>query len=367
MSDYHQRLQRLQAILCEVPCDAFFVEDSINLYYLTGLELSAGKLLVHTRGAHLFVDGRYTEVCMKRSPFPVLPLEELKLETLLLTPEFDFIHILGFNSEQTTFKEYQQLVKATESLSSRLKLIPVDALVIEQRAIKDNEEINLLRQAADLGSQGFDFVCEILKEGISEEEVAMHLDIFWKQRGAKKVGFDPIIAFGTNSAMPHHRSGLSRLQKGDVVLIDIGVNYRHYHSDMTRMAFFGTPDPRIEEIHAVVAEAQQRALALCAPGITIGTIDRAARDFIASKGYGAHFNHGLGHGVGLEIHELPVIKSTAPFYGVTLEAGMVITIEPGIYLSGIGGVRIEDTIVITDSGCGYENLTRRDTAAVLRG
>ncbi len=365
MNDYQARLQRLQILLSQVPCDAFFVEDEINLYYLTGLQLSAGRLLVHTRGAHLFVDGRYTEVCMKKSPFPVRPLENLSLKTLLESPEFDFIHILGFDSNGTTFKGYQEFVKATEELPpSRLKLIPVDSLVKKQRAIKDPQEIQLLREAADLGSEGFDFVCQILKEGISEEQVATELDIFWKRRGAKKVGFDPIIAFGTNSSMPHHRSGPSTLQRGDVVLIDIGVNYRHYHSDMTRMAFFGLPDPRLQEVHSIVAEAQQLALNLCAPGVTIGTIDRAARDFIAAKGFGAHFNHGLGHGVGLEIHELPVIKSTPPFYGIVLEAGMVITIEPGIYLSGIGGIRIEDTIVITDSG--YENLTKRSVAPVMR-
>jgi len=366
--DYKSRLKSLQAMLITIPCEALLVEDKINLYYLTGLDLSAGKLLIHSQGAHLFVDSRYFEMCKQKSPFPVRQIDSSNFESQLSDPEFAFIETFAFDSETTSFSSYQQLVKLTERVSSnrggkKIALIPVDGLIKRLRTIKDANEIQILREAAKLGSSGFDFVCGILREGISEQEVATELEIFWKRLGSKGLAFDPIIAFGTNSSRPHHRAGPSVLQKGDIVLIDIGVNFQHYHSDMTRIAFFGSPDPRLLSIHNIVSQAQQAALKVCRPDITIGTLDSAARDFIASQGFGENFTHSLGHGVGLEIHELPTIKNAPPYYGIPLQSGMVITIEPGIYLPGIGGVRIEDTIVITEDG--YENLTQRPTEPIL--
>ena len=365
--NFQERLVRLQHAMREVACDALIVDDKIDLYYLTGLELSAGKLLVHTKGAILIVDSRYIEVCRKKSPFPVLLSEGDDLKKLLLSNELEYIKVLAFETN-LPFKSYQELSKLSDNLSlqspsKKLVIQPVDDLIKNVRGIKDSAEIDLLRDAAKLGTEGFHFVSQILKEGISEDEVARELEIFWKRKGSKCLGFDPIIAFGSNSSMPHHRAGPSKLQQGDVVLVDIGVNYRHYHSDMTRIIYFGQPDPRIQTIYQVVLEAQQAALALCTPGITVGAIDAAARDYIAAKGYGAYFTHGLGHGVGLEIHELPVIKNIPPYYSTVLRPGMVLTIEPGIYLGGVGGIRIEDTIVITDTG--YEDLTQCSHDPVL--
>ncbi len=368
--NYQQRLYRLQQVLKESACDALLVEDKTNLYYLTGLELSAGKLLVYAHGAILFVDNRYLELCRKKSPFPVQLLDQPSLESRLSTPELAFIQELAFDSENTSYKNYEQLGKLAKAIEGKrsdknvVKVIPLDAPLKGIRLIKDAQEIELLRKAADLGAQGFDFVCSLLREGISEHELATELEVFWKQRGSKTVAFDPIIAFGENSSMPHYRAGTTRLQKGQVVLIDIGVNLNHYHSDMTRMAFFGQPDPRIVEIHAIVAEAQQAALALCHPGTTLNALDAAARELIKAKGYGSNFTHSLGHGVGLNIHEYPIIRKSEGVANISLEAGMVITVEPGIYLPGVGGVRIEDTVVITPSG--HENLTKRSIAPVLR-
>lgn len=157
--------------------------------------------------------------------------------------------------------------------------------------------------------------------------------------------------------MPHYRAGNTKLKQGMPILIDIGVNYRHYHSDMTRVVFLGEPDPKLKTIYHIVEKAQKEALQLCKPGTLIGELDRAARGYIESQGYGDHFGHGLGHGVGLEIHELPNVRNKPPFNSMVLLPGMVITIEPGIYIPDIGGVRIEDTIVITENG--HENLTER--------
>ncbi|MBA3816601.1 MAG: aminopeptidase P family protein [Parachlamydiaceae bacterium] len=363
---FKDRLGKLQHALSLMSCDALVIDDAINIFYMTGLNLSAGKLLIHLRGAHLIVDTRYYEICKKGSPFPVLESEKHSLETVLASSEFD-ISSLGFDSDKTSHKTFLSLINIIEKVNinrlnlnaSLLQLIPLDSPLKSLRSIKDTEEIALLREAAILGSQGFDFACSLLKEGITELEVAIALEIFWKQRGGRNVAFDPIIAFGANSSMPHYRAGNQYLKVGDPVLIDIGVCLNRYHSDMTRMFYFGEPDPRIRTIHAIVAQAQQTALTLCRPGTLLGDLDLAAREVIAAAGYGEYFTHSLGHGIGLEIHEFPIIKNILPYKDVVLEAGMAITIEPGIYLPGVGGVRIEDTVVITNDG--HENLTRIKT------
>lgn len=365
---YQARLERLQKLLTSASCDALMISDAINLYYMTGLELSAGKLLVDLKGAHLFVDGRYYEQCIKKSPFSVHLAEKTPLAELLSQTDFNFIKTLAFSAEETSFKGFKELELLIHDIRQysrghrKLTLVPLENPVKVLRTIKDPEEIGYLKEAANLGSEGFDYVCTLLKEGISEAEVAMELEIFWKRRGSKKVAFDPIIAFGANGSMPHYRAGNARLEKGQGVLIDIGVNYKHYHSDMTRVVYFGTPPEQLSVIYSVVQHAQKHALAKCRPGVLVGDLDAAARNFIESQGYGEFFTHSLGHGVGLDIHELPVLRNKPPYDKTVLEPGMVITIEPGIYLGGVGGVRLEDTVVITENG--YENLTNRSTEPV---
>ena len=353
---YKERLKKLQPLLKGASCEGLLIEDPTNLYYLTGLNLSSGTLLVHAKGALLAIDGRYYEMCKKSSPFPVhLKEKDETLMTLLDKPELKSVKTIAFNTDTTSYERFQQLQKEIENLS----LKPIDNPVAKLRSIKDPSEIDTLREAAQLGSEGFDFVCSLLKEGISEAEIALELEIFWKRKGGKGIAFDPIIAFGPNSSMPHYNVGNERLKKGTSVLIDIGVTLQHYHSDMTRVVFFGKPDPEILVTYDIVQKAQQKALTLCRPGTRIGDLDAAARDFISQEGYGEHFSHGLGHGIGLEVHESPSLRNKPPYDKMPLEAGMVITIEPGIYLPGIGGVRIEDTIVIEPDG--HENLTNRPT------
>jgi Xaa-Pro aminopeptidase len=279
---YQKRLEKLQNLLKEIPCDGYLVEDPINLYYLTGLNLSTGLLLVHVHGAHLLVDSRYYELCKTNSPVPViltLPKEQAFIDLLKGCRE---IKTLAFSSDSTSYKRYVELENCVKEITSEtnsreISLIPAINLVKQLRSIKDPEEIVCLRDAAALGTQGFNFVCGLLKEDITEIEIARELEIFWKQRGSKTVAFDPIIAFGANSSMPHHRASPTKLKNGDTVLIDIGVNYNHYHSDMTRVVFFHGADPKILSIYAIVKEAQAAALALCRPGTLIGDLDSAAR------------------------------------------------------------------------------------------
>lgn len=362
---YDIRLQKLQSQIKQLGCDALLIEDKVNLYYLTGMELSVGKLLVWPAGGCLLVDSRYYEMCKKQCPVSVLLSDDLPFAKMLCKEEYHFISSLGFDSSHTVYRaflEMQAMLKKIEQESSNKRhiiLCPIDDPLKPLRMIKDSEEIDALRNAATLGSQGYDYVLTLLKEGITEKEVALELEIFWKKRGSKGLAFDPIIAFGRNGSMPHYRAGNDSLKMGDSVLIDIGVNFNHYHSDMTRVVFFGEPDPKIEEIYSIVQQAQAAALELCRPGTLVGQLDEAARQVISSHGYGAHFSHSLGHGVGLEIHEYPTVHNKPPGNNLPLEQGMVITIEPGIYIPDKGGVRIENTIVITEDG--YEDLTKRST------
>lgn len=357
MANYPKRLNGLQKAIQDHNADAILIEHPVNLFYLTGQQFSTASLLVHTKGACLLADNRYYEVCKKNLSIPVVLSDQTSLKQLLSSEEFGFIKTLGFDSENTSYKRFEELSKFT------IDLKPFEDPVKNLRMIKDEEEIQLLKEAADLGSQGFDYICSLLKEGITEIELAQELEIFWKRKGGSGVAFDPIIAFGPNSSMPHYRAGNDKLFRGKHVLIDIGVNYHHYHSDMTRIVFFGEPDPKIVEIFHIVEKAQLAAIALCRPGFTMGEIDNLARGHIMRQGYGDYFKHGLGHGVGLEIHEAPTIRNKAPFKDMLLQPGMVITIEPGIYLPGIGGIRIEDTIVITEDK--NENLTKRSTRPVI--
>lgn len=359
---YHTRLYTLQKTIQKAKCDALLIDDPTNLFYMTGLELSAGKLIVHAKGADLLVDGRYMESCKKNSPFPVLLSDPPSFEAILSSPSFSHIQKLGFDSEKTTYKCHELMKKMAKKMTGEgrpLKLVPMDAPLKLPRSIKDPAEIQALKEAAALGSQGFDFLCLLLKEGITEQECAAELEIFWKKHGSKALAFDPIIAFGANSSMPHYRAGKEKLKQGDIVLLDIGVNLKHYHSDMTRTIFFGKPDTRLLAIHSIVQKAQQAALAICRPCTTLGQLDKAARDLIAAHGYEKEFSHNLGHGIGLDIHEYPSLKNAPPFASTPLVKGMAVTIEPGIYLPGIGGVRIEDTVIITDES--HENLTLRST------
>lgn len=354
--DYTKRIATLQTNLSKNGCQALFIEDPIDILYLTGMQVSTGIIIILPEKALFILDGRYIEAGKKQSPCPVLLLKSDLFTTMDTDAEFQKVKQLGFNTETTSYQKYLDFKKKADQRG--ITLIPWKAPLRELRLIKDAEEIAYLKQAADLGTEGFYFLCHHLKEGMSEQEAAFELEFFWKKSGAQGLAFEPIIAFGANSSMPHYRPGKTQLKKGDAVLIDIGVVLDHYHSDMTRVVFFQEVDPIIRNIYEIVAEAQLNALKICHPGTTLGQLDDAARKWIESKGYGEYFSHGLGHGVGLEIHEFPSIKRIPEMENIPLQEGMVLTIEPGIYLPGNGGVRIEDTIVITKHG--HENLSAAD-------
>ncbi len=332
-----ERIKKLQKHLSLWKVDGCAIENPIDLYYLTGLDLSAGILLVFPKSFRLFVDGRYLEMVRNSGSIPCGALEEIPLALKGKKK-------LAFDSLTTAYARYSKL----KQWGCALKAVP--GLVKGLRAIKSAAEIALLKKSGKLLYEGIRFVETLLKPGISEKEAARKFEIFCLEKGAERLAFDPIIAFGQNSAFPHHRAGSAILKKGDVVLVDAGVVIEHYRSDMTRMFFCGKEDPQLKKMYDTVRRAQSAALLLCRPGAMLEDLEFAANREVEEAGLEHLLAHGLGHGVGLEIHEFPRVNLKGEDRKVLLKEGMVITIEPGLYLPGKGGIRYEDTIIITDVG-----------------
>jgi Xaa-Pro aminopeptidase len=351
------RLEKVEKLVKEHHLSALIIDNPIDLYYLCGQKLSLGRLVVEELGATLFVDGRYFEACKDHLPFPVILTTHFGKESTFAKGWKFGGKKVGFDATYTTVSDFEQL----QSLGC--ELIPLKGPIKQIREIKEEGEIALLKRAAELGSQGFDYVCTLLKEGVTEKEIARELELFWLKAGGEGLAFSPHIGFGDTTSQPHYSPTDRSLKKGEIVLIDIGVVYGHYHSDMTRVVAYGKPPAELQKIYQIVYKAFIAAATLCRPGVTIGDVDRSARDWIAKQGYQDYFPHSLGHGVGLEIHERPSIRSTGPDADRPLQRGMVMTIEPGIYLPGVGGVRLEDTLVITERG--HENITGRPLSPTL--
>ena len=338
-----KRIKSVQEGLYEASVDAFVIEDPIDLAYLTGHSLSLGQLWIAKEEILLLVDGRYIESAKKK---PLIPSELASSKAITLFLDRNTVASVAFDGAKITFDR----VDALKEISKDTTWTSYPLITKEQRIVKDKGEVYLLEKSAQLLFEGFLYIKSILREGISEKEVACQFTVFCLEKGAEKLAFDPIIAFGENSAMPHYRAGEARLKEGDIVLIDIGIVLKGYHSDMTRMVFFGPSDPFLYDWLKIVFKAHDAALNLCKPGVLVKELDKAARLVFKLEGVEEYFVHSLGHGVGLEIHESPKIRFEGCDSELVLRPGMVVTIEPGLYLPGKGGIRYEDTVVITDTG-----------------
>lgn len=329
--------------------DALLIEEPHDLFYLTGCQLSAGSLLIAPERTTLFVDGRYEQACRQKVGLEVAKREEALLLDWLVEQS---CQRLLFDSLKTSYSRYALLCEKIEERALPITMTPLAGPIAPLRAVKDAEEIASLKAAARLCCRGLDHVSRLLHKSISEKEVGRALELFWLQEGGEGVSFEPIIAFGPNSALPHHRPTDRQLGESDIALIDLGVQLHRYQSDMTRCFFVGEKGvaPELKTIYQLVKEAQQLAQNHCKAGIKPAELDRLARDYIAERGYGDYFTHNLGHGVGLEIHEPPWLRRTDANSQEPLQAGMVVTIEPGIYLPGIGGVRLENSLVVEAEG-----------------
>lgn len=329
---------RIKKIKTEKP---FLIEQPADLLYLTGLSLSKGRLLIQHHQAILFVDGRYFERAKKEAPCSVALWDEMKK-----------IHEkeVGFDSAFVTYEGYLALKKELPHVNWIPNPSPIRAL----RSIKEQKEIDCLKNAARLTWKGYQLLIAHMKEGISEEELAFEFEFFCRKNGASGLSFSPIIAFGEHGAYPHYRAGKAKLEKNQAVLIDVGAVIDHYCGDMTRVCFFGEPHPAIIRLEEIVRGAKRKAMQSIKPGIKLGELDQIVQDEFDRFNVKPLYTHSLGHGIGLEAHEFPRIRFDGADKDVRVKPGMVFTIEPGLYQPGVGGIRIEDTVVITQDG--YENL-----------
>ena len=358
-----ERRDALRITAAAAGLDAVLVTNLLNVRYLTGFTGSNGALLVRTAGDDLFgTDGRYTTQAATQVSGLELVEDRATVAGLAKLAVRRGTARLGYESHCLTVDGLAALEKVlAEAAHGRTvpELTSVRRAVEAQRAIKDEREIELLRQAcavadqalAELASEG------ALRPGRTELEVGRELDARMLRLGAEAPSFETIVAAGANSAIPHHRPDSTVLRDGDFLKLDFGATVDGYHSDMTRTVVLGHAADWQREIYELVAASQAAGRAALAVGADVVAIDAASRDVIVAAGHGDHFPHGLGHGVGLEIHEAPGI---GPLGAGTLAAGMAVTVEPGVYLPGRGGVRIEDTLIVTDDAPELLTLTSKE-------
>ncbi|MEA1940333.1 MAG: Xaa-Pro peptidase family protein [Candidatus Caldatribacteriota bacterium] len=332
--------------------DGFLVSNLNNIYYLSGFD-GEGLALITKENNFLFTDSRYTEQAGKESPqYKIITDKAGKknarinsLNEMLKKHKMKNLAFEGNNLSYNDFKKYSDGLKT-------IKLISKNNVIEQIRMKKDKTEIIKIRKAGQIITETLKEIFNIIEPGVRELDIATELAYTMRKKGAKREAFEAIVVSGEGSSLPHGKPSEKIIKEGELITIDTGADYQNYKSDMTRTIILGKENKKQKEIYYIVLEAQKKALESLKPGMKCNEVDKIARDIIKDKGYGKYFGHGLGHGVGLDIHELPRVSSNDK---TVLLPGMVITIEPGIYLPKIGGVRIEDTVLITEDG--YEILT----------
>ncbi|MFC1994935.1 M24 family metallopeptidase [Chloroflexota bacterium] len=341
------RLQKLRQKLTEKEIDAIFISQPENRCYLSGFNGSAGFLLITEQRAILATDFRYIEqVRTQASDYEVFRITNAMANWFPeLIAGFD-LKKLGVETEHITFAMYRQLNDILKEQHSPLKLVPAEGLVESLRAVKEPGEIEFITKAAEISDGAFNYIESIIDTGMSEQEIAWEIEKCLHERGSHGIPFDIIVASGPNSALPHAKSSERIINIGEPVVIDMGARFEGYSSDLTRTICLGPPDETFKKVYDIVLGAQLTAIAIVKEGMTGDQADSLARTVIRETNYGEAFGHGLGHGIGLATHESPRL---GPGSTELLTSGMVFTIEPGIYLSGWGGVRIEDIIALDNN------------------
>ena len=338
------RLQRLRQKLAEKKIDGIFISQPENRYYLSGFDGSSGYLLITPRDTVLATDFRYIEQAKVQAPsYRIFQITNNTADWFPRLVAEMGLSRLDFEAKDITFAFYRQLSDILNKAQSRLQLVPVDGLVESVRMIKEPEEIELITRAAEITDSAIAYIEGVIRIGMTEKEVAWEIEKFLREHGSQALPFDVIVASGPNSALPHAKPSQRQINAGDPIMIDIGASAGGYGSDLTRTICSGVPDDTFRKVYDTVLKAQLTALDGIREGMSGEEADNLARAVIEKAGYGEAFGHALGHGVGLVTHEQPRLGPTST---ELLTSGMVFTIEPGIYLAGWGGVRIEDLVVM---------------------
>jgi Xaa-Pro aminopeptidase len=337
------RRARAQEMVRALGADAVLITARQNVRYLTGLASSNAALLLPADGEGLLAtDSRYTLAAQRDAPDLELLTERFIEGKLATEAARRDVTVLAFEAQEMTVERHEAVTRA-----AGVTTVPFGRKIEELRMVKDAEELELLATACRLSSQALADVLPQIRPGLSERTLASLLDYRMIELGADAPAFDTIVASGPNGAIPHHAPTDRPLRRGDLVTMDFGALYQGYHADMTRTVAVGEPAGWQRDVYELVAEAQRTGIEAVEPGAEAGAVDAAAREVIEAAGHAEHFQHGLGHGVGLEIHEAPMLG-----YGRTgkLADRVPVTVEPGVYLPGKGGVRIEDVLVVTAGG-----------------
>jgi Xaa-Pro aminopeptidase/Xaa-Pro dipeptidase len=342
-------MARVRSILRELDIDALLLLDMKNIRYLTGFTGSDGALVIGEKQETLLVDGRYTNQARKEVEGPHISEYKEKIDGIAAILSDGSLKSVGFESQAINVNTYLNL----KDKLGGLRLNPLSNEIAALRAVKDEKEIAYIRRAAEISYAALNAVRKLIKPGVRETDIAIELDFLMRRRGAEQVSFPTIVATGPNSAQPHAQPGSRAIENGDMVIIDCGAVYCGYHSDETCTFAVGFKDKRQEETYSLVKTAHDRALEAVKAGVSCVEIDRIARECIDTGTLGEYFTHGTGHGVGLDVHEAPRIASNSE---MILQAGMVLTVEPGVYIPDLWGIRIEDMILVKEEGC--EVLTR---------
>lgn len=345
--DYSARLNTLRKQFKD-QCQALLISDSNNIKYLCGFTGSCGKLLVTARKAYFFTDFRYEQQSLKEvcSDVKIEIIKHSMLESLRKIKSLK-IKRLGIerNEHLSTYLILQEIYKDD--------LVIVGKLPERLRQIKSSQEMSKIRKAFAIADESFNKLLKIIKPGMKETNVAAHLEFYMKELGSEQPSFATIVASGVNAACPHAKPGNKKLKKNEMVKIDFGAVFEGYHSDMTRTIFLGKATKKFEKIYNIVLKAQSEAVKALKPGVKCSEVDGVARDVISKAGYEKYFGHGLGHALGLDVHEMPALSQKCDRI---IEPGMIFTVEPGIYLPDWGGVRIEDVYLVKEKG--LEKLTK---------
>jgi Xaa-Pro aminopeptidase len=339
------RVQSLRVQLAEKGLDGILITSPFNRRYISGFSGTAGYLLITENKALLITDFRYTEQATEQAPlFEIVRHSATIVEELARKIDELKLKKVGFERQYVSYAVYEDLISA----SPEVDWVGVQGIVESIRMVKSAEELQTIKEACTIADKAFGHIVSYIKPGVTEQEVALELEFFMRKLGASSTSFDTIVASGYRSALPHGVASDKVIQQGEFVTLDYGAYYKGYVSDITRTIAVGEPSDKLKEIYQTVLQAQLAGVSQIKAGMSGKEADALTRDIIRDAGYGEYFGHSTGHGIGLEVHEGPGLSSKSD---VILKTGMVVTVEPGIYISQLGGVRIEDDVVITENGC----------------